>query len=474
VLPCTCLNRANQKKEKIMLNLPAIFRRSALALALPLALASITAPAVASVAGVAITPNVLLVIIDDIGPEQLGSYAGDNIANAAPASTPNLDTLANNGVRFKNAWGFPVCSPSRAAMYTGRNPLRTLVGDVIEDSSDNTLSSSETTLAEVTRSAGYTSALVGKWHLGDNSANGGIDAPRVAGGFDHHSGILSGALPSYTSWSRYLDGVKKQKLITTYATTYQANDVLNYTGTSAPWFVTLSLNAPHSPYHKPTSGLYTRDLSAISDCTSSSANKRECYKAAIEALDSELGRLMTQLDASGKLANTMIIVVGDNGTPANVADAGVDSSKAKGTVYQRGVRVPMIISGPLVANGGRVTADPVSVTDVFATVAEISGQSQSTGVDSVSLVPYITNSASSALRSTVYTESFSGSNTHNGNAAMRDARYKLIESLGVYIGFYDLESDPEESNNLINSTLDSSAAASLASLKAAFDSLHNH
>lgn len=460
--------------------LPTIFSRSALtraiALALKLAVAVAALPAAAGVTASAAstTPNVLLVIIDDIGPEQLGSYASDNIANAAPASTPNLDALANGGVRFKNAWGFPVCSPSRAAMYTGRNPLRTLVGDVIEDSSDNTLSTAETTLAEVCKSGGITSALVGKWHLGDNSANGGIDSPRVAGGFDHHSGGLSGALPSYTSWTRYLDGVKKQRLITTYATTYQADDVLNYTGGSAPWFVTLSLNAPHSPFHKPTTGLYTRNLSAISDCNSNSASKRECYKAAIEAVDSELGRLLTQLNSSGKLANTMVIVVGDNGTPSSAVDAGVDSSKAKGTVYQRGVRVPMIISGPLVVNGGRVISDVASVTDVFATVAEMSGQSQSTGVDSVSLLPYLNNSASTPLHSTVYTETFSGNATHNGSSAMRDARYKLIENLGSYIGFYDLQNDPEESTNLINSTLDSTAAASLASLKAAFDSLHQH
>ncbi len=134
----------------------------------------------------------------------------------------------------------------------------------------------------------------------------------------------------------------------------------------------------------------------------------------------------------------------------------------------------MIISGPLVANGGSAISDVVSVTDVFATVAELSGQSQSAGLDSVSLLPYINNSASSPLHSSVYTETFSGNSTHNGSSAFRDARYKLIENLGSHIGFYDLQNDPEESNNLINSTLDSTAAASLASLKAAFDSLHNH
>lgn len=297
--------------------LPNYFRRAklnhVLAITFNLGLALTAVPAAASTATT--TPNVLLVIIDDIGPEQLGSYSGDQIANAAPATTPNLDALANSGVRFKNAWGFPVCSPSRAAMYTGRYPLRTQVGAVIDDSSDNVLATSETTLADVLTGAGISSSLVGKWHLGDSSANGGIDSPRVAGGFEHHSGTLSGALPNYSSWTRYLDGVKKQKLITTYATTYQSDDVLNYTAGSTPWFVTLALNAPHSPFHKPTAGLYTRNLSAISDCNSNNSSKRECYKAAIEAIDSELGRLLSTLNSQGKLANTMVIVVGDNGPP---------------------------------------------------------------------------------------------------------------------------------------------------------------
>ncbi len=420
------------------------------------------------------TPNVLLVIIDDLGPEQLGSYATDNLANANPANTPRMDALAANGVRFKNAWGFPVCSPSRAAMYTGRYPLRTGVGAVIDASDDNTLSSSETTIAEISKNAGLSSALLGKWHLGENSANGGTDAPRVAGGFDTHSGILSGAINSYTKWVRYLDGVKKIKPITTYATTYQVDDAYNFASSANNWFVTLSLNAPHSPYHIPTSGLYTQDLTGISNCSADTASKRKCYKAALEAADSELGRLLDKLDSAGKLANTMVIIVGDNGTPSDVVDAGVDSSKAKGTVYQRGLRVPMIIYGPSVQSAGRVVDSVVSVTDVFATIADLTGQSQTTGIDSVSMLPYLNNSASGSLRSNVYAETFIGNSPHNGDAAMRDARYKLIESDGVYIGFYDLQNDPEEENNLLNTSLSAEAQASLTSLQAAFDSLHGH
>lgn len=451
--------------DRVLHYLP--FRRKASLLALSLAFA--TGSALASN-----TPNVLLVIIDDIGPEQLSSYQSDNLANANPAATPRMDALAASGVRFKNAWGFPVCSPSRAAMYTGRYPLRTGVGAVIDASDDNTLSSSETTLAELTKNAGLTSALIGKWHLGENAANGGTDAPRITGGFDTHSGTVSGAINNYTKWVRYLDGVKKIKPVTTYATTYQVDDAYSFASQYDNWFVTLSLNAPHSPYHVPTAGLYSQDLTGVSNCNVDTTTKRKCYKAAIEALDSELGRLLDRLDSLGKLANTMVIIVGDNGTPSDVIDYGVDASKAKGTVYQRGLRVPMIISGPVVQNGGRALDDLVSVTDVFATVAEITGQSQTSGVDSVSMLPYLNNTAHSTLRTQVYAETFSGNNTHDGVSAMRDARYKLIESDGVYIGFYDLQNDPEETTNLLNSTLEASAQASLDSLKAAFDSLHGH
>lgn len=431
------------------------------------ACAAVAAPAAAM-------PNVLLVIIDDVGPEQLGAYKNDGIANANPASTPNLDALAASGVRFRNAWGFPVCSPSRAAMYTGRYPLRTGVGAVIESSSDATLSKDETTLADLVGNSGASSALIGKWHLGENTANGGTDAPRQAGGFGKHSGILGGAVSSYTSWIRYLNGSKIMKPVTDYATTYQVNDAYNFANTNQQWMISLGLVAPHSPYHKPTSGLYVQDLSAVSSCDSNLVNRRKCYKAALEAADSELGRLLTQLNNIGQLANTTVIVVGDNGTPSNAVDAGVDSSKAKGTVYQRGVRVPMIISGANVVNGGRVLDDLVSVTDVFATIAALRGQTADSGVDSVSMLPYLDNSAGQTLRSYVYTETFTGSSVHNGSAAVRDARYKLIESGGSYIGFYDLQNDPEESNNLLNTTLDATAEASLANLKAEFDRLHNH
>lgn len=418
-------------------------------------------------------PNILFVIADDLGPENVGAYKTD-IALADPPATPNLDALATAGVRFRNAWGFPVCSPSRAAMYTGRFPLRTGVGAVIETDTDNVLSTNEVTLPEVVAAGAYPSALIGKWHLGTTAAIGGNDAPRTAG-FGRHSGILSGALNNYVKWQRYVNGTASAKLITTYATTSEVDDTKTWTTTAAqPWLATLSLVAPHSPFHKPTSGLYTADLSDISNPNLNTSTKRRCYKAAVEALDTELGRLLNDLESRGQLANTMVIFIGDNGTPAAAVDAGVDSAKAKGTVYQRGVRVPLIIAGPQVVNGGRVEDALVSGTDLFATIAELTGQTQTTGVDSVTLQPYLAATTHPAARTWVYTETFSGSSPDNGSAAIRDSRYKLVENAGAIIGFYDLQNDAEEATNLQGTTLSTTQQASYDTLKAQLNSLHGH
>lgn len=418
-------------------------------------------------------PNILFVIADDLGPENVGAYKSD-IALADPPATPNLDALANAGVRFRNAWGFPVCSPSRAAMYTGRLPLRTGVGAVIEADTDHVLSTSETTLPEVAAAGGYATALIGKWHLGSTASIGGNDAPRTAG-FGKHSGILSGAVNSYTKWQKYVDGSAIRKFVTTYATTSEVDDTKAWiSGTSQPWMATLSLIAPHNPFHKPTAGLYTSDLSDITNPNLNASTKRRCYKAAVEALDTELGRLLDELESKGQLASTMVIFVGDNGTPSAAVDAGVDASKAKGTVYQRGVRVPLIVAGPHVVNGGRVEDALVSGTDLFATLAELTGQSASTGIDSVTLMPYLTASSHPSARTWVYTETFTGSGPDSGSAALRDSRFKLVENLGTVIGFYDLQTDPEEATNLYGTTLDATQQASYDTLVAQLNALHGH
>jgi arylsulfatase A-like enzyme len=170
----------------------------------------------------------------------------------------------------------------------------------------------------------------------------------------------------------------------------------------------------------------------------------------------------------------MVIFVGDNGTPSAVVDSGVDRSKAKGTVYQRGVRVPLIIAGPQVVNGGRVEDALISGTDLFATIADLSGQSQTSGIDSISLQPYLAATTHPTARSWVYTETFTGTSPDNGSAALRDSRYKLVENLGAIIGFYDLQSDPEETTNLYGIALTSSQQASYDTLRVQLNALHGH
>jgi arylsulfatase A-like enzyme len=186
----------------------------------------------------------------------------------------------------------------------------------------------------------------------------------------------------------------------------------------------------------------------VGSCTLNTNNKRTCYKAAVEAMDHYTGVLLDGLTSRGLLDSTIVIFVGDNGTPGEVLDAGFNTAHGKGTVYQTGVHVPLVVSGPRVVNPGRVVDALVNTTDLFNTVAELAGGAPTSGTDSVTLLPYLEDVAHPSPRTFAYTEVFTGTTPRNGSAAARDATYKLVESAGVAVGFYDLSTDPDEAVNL--------------------------
>ena len=395
-------------------------------------------------------PNVLLVIADDMGVDMLAAYG----EGADPPITPNLDALAQDGMLFRNAWSNPNCSPTRATILTGRYAFRTGIGDVVTSSSA-ALSTAEVTLPELLTLAGsgYDLAAFGKWHLGNESV-GGKRAPNFAG-FPLYDGCLKGDLAppptgcSYFRWPRVLNGL--QTTSTTYATTATVDSALAWIqGRSNPWFCYVSFNAPHYPYHVPPAGLYYEDLTGLSP-TSSPA--RPFYKAAIEALDTELGRLLAGI---GSLQNTYVIFVGDNGTPPVVCLPRFLPAHAKATVYEGGVNVPLLVSGPNVASGSECLA-LVNLTDLFATIAELAGVDPAvwlptTKLDSVSIVPYFTDPSRPSERWYTYTERFKPVGATGAvplaHRAIRDWRYKLI-SKPTGPEFYDLLLDPFEHANLM-------------------------
>ncbi|MCA8976546.1 MAG: sulfatase-like hydrolase/transferase [Planctomycetes bacterium] len=410
--------------------------------------------AVALAAAAPAQHNVLVVLADDLGVDYVSCYA----EGSAPPPTPTIDSLAQNGVLFRNAWAYPSCSPARAAILTGRHPCRTMVGRWIAHPNNSgpavgTIRAAERTLPELLDLAatGLSHAAIGKWHMHD--ATFPVTVPMTLGGYSHYTGFLAGQLPDYYSWPRVSNGV--EQTTTTYATIRQTDDALAWIQSrSGPWFCYLAYNEPHIPFHVPPATLHTRP-----NLTSGSAN-REKYKAMIEALDTELGRLLNTLGPA-VVANTHIIFLGDNGSVQNMAEPPFIPSRAKGTPYEGGVNVPLIYSGPACVNPGREVTALACAVDVFSTVMELTGAQSAIppwlAIDGVSLVPYLNNPGQAPLRTFAFTEEFTGntwpSPNQNGHATVRNDRYKLINRYNGTRELFDLVADPWETQNLLGGTL---------------------
>lgn len=397
-------------------------------------LALLSAPALAQ------TPNTLLIIADDFGVDALGIYG----LNANTAPTPNIDSLASNGVRFENAYACPTCSPTRACMLTGRYGFRTGVGFPVSQG-ENGLDAAETLLPEALATAGVTSALLGKWHLGSDLGS----ATPTAEGFDLFTGTIGGAIPNYFQWLRVQNGSASQS--TLYATTDAIDQSLAFISQAgAPWFVQVSLHVPHTPYHAPPSNLHTQNLAGLDPAI----HEHEFFKAMVESMDTEIGRLLSSIPTA-TLANTNVIFVGDNGTSGGAVLPPFNPQRSKGSVYQNGIRVPLIISGPAVAGPPRVEPELAHVVDLFPTLATMQGVA-TTPDDGVDLTPLLQGVGRPPVRDFVFSEQFTGATPMSGNndqEVIFDGRFSYLRFVRpnglIRQELYDLSNDPLQTNNLI-------------------------
>lgn len=395
--------------------------------------------------GASASNNVLFIVTDDYGIDSSSLY--NSTAGASLPPTPNIASLAANGIRFLHAHANPVCSPTRACLITGRHSFRTGVGDTVESSV--ALPSTEIALPEVfaaNSALGYAMASFGKWHLG-----GGTNGPATLGGWPHYAGGLIGALSSYTSWTKTTNGA--QATSTTYATTDVVNDAVAWIAArgTQPWFAWVAFNAPHSPFHKPPSNLHGYSLTGLPINT----NQRIHYEAAVEAMDTEIGRLLAAVD----LNTTNVIFMGDNGTPGPVIQPPYTSAHAKDTLYEGGTKVPLIIRGPAVVSPGRTSSALVNAVDIFSTIVDLAGlTAPSTTIDGKSLRPILQNTADTTRFG--YSEMFgSGVATNVAGQALRNSQFKLIRFQNGSEEFYDLTADGNETMNLLTGTLSSTQQA---------------
>jgi len=328
-------------------------------------------------------PNVVLLLADDLGSQDIGCYGG-------PVKTPALDELAAKGVRFTEFHaGAAVCSPSRATLITGRQHLRTGIYGVLQDHMHNMhLLEREVTIPEMLQQAGYGTAHFGKWHIGMTSGKRKKPSP-TEHGFDYWFGLSNGAHPSHKNPVNFLRNGKRVGPLKGYSCQLIVDDAIRWLdekkNPDQPFFLNLWFNEPH---HK---------LAAPDDIVSLYGDLKDeaaIYSATVDNTDRAIGRLVAQLKAMGKLDNTLIIYSSDHGSYRSDRNGGLKGNK--GSNFQGGLRSPGIFFWPDGFRGGRTEDTPSGSVDLLPTICGLIGIDKPAGVhlDGADLSPMLTEKGS--------------------------------------------------------------------------------
>ncbi|MDX9910316.1 MAG: arylsulfatase [Phycisphaerales bacterium] len=392
-------------------------------------------------------PNIVHIVADDLGWEDVGFNGCSDI------KTPNLDALAAGGARLTHFYVQPMCTPTRAALMTGRYPFRYgLQTAVIPSVSSYGLATDEWLMPQCLKAAGYTTAIIGKWHLGHADKT---YWPRQRG-FDYQYGAMIGELDYFThsehgvlDWYRDNEPVVEEG----YTTTLLGADavrLIEHHDTATPLYLYLAFNAPHTPYQAPQE--YIDRYSGISDPT------RRTYAAMVTCLDDEVGRVIAALEARGMRENTIILFHSDNGGTHNAMFAGVmaDMSNVripcdngpyrdgKGSLYEGGTRVAAFANWP-----GHIRAQNVDglihAVDVYPTLAALAGAptSECKPLDGHNVWGVLSRGDASPRDEIVYNiEPFRG--------AVRRGDWKLIwrTMLPSGVELFNVKSDPSEQHDV--------------------------
>ena len=376
-------------------------------------------------------PNILLIIADDMG---LDACPGYDLGTIKP-SMPNLENMIHSGIRFNNVWSYPTCSPTRSSILTGKYGFRTGIMKV-----DDELSTTEISIQKYLDDqlgAAYNHAVIGKWHLSTD-----FNHPTNIG-IDYYAGSITGGLSSYWNWK--LTENNNTSTSTTYNTTKYTDLAIEWIeNQTQPWFLWLAYNAPHSPFHLPPDNLHSQGI-LPTDEVSIDSNPMPYYLAMIESMDTEIGRLLSAMSLEEK-ENTVIIFIGDNGTPSAVAQE-YNTRRVKGTVYQGGVNVPMIISGKDVSRFNQTEDALINTTDLFATIASIAGVPVMTINDSQNFKELLSE-PNSVKRDYVYAEI--GHESGNSDYTIRNNTHKYIHFADGSEKLFEISTDPFESINLLH------------------------
>lgn len=399
-------------------------------------------------------PNIVYIVADDLGWKDVG------FNGCADIKTPNIDKLAATGAKLSQFYVQPMCTPTRAALMTGRYPFRYgLQTIVILSASTYGLATDEWLLPQALKDVGYKTAIIGKWHLGHADKK---YWPRERG-FDYQYGPLIGELDYFTHEEHgVLDWYRDDKPLREegYTTTLLGNDAVRYINeqNATPFYLYLTFNAVHTPYQAPKE--YIDRYKNIEDPT------RRTYAGMVTCLDDEIGRVVDALDKKNMRDNTLIVFHSDNGGTHNALFAGVsaDMSKikipcangpyrdGKGTLYEGGTRVCALANWPGHIKAGSTVDGMMHAVDMYPTLAKLAEASTAKckqPFDGMDVWQTISEGKPSPRTEMVY-------NVEPFRGALRDGDSKLIwrVPLPSSVELYNIPQDASEKNNLATANPD--------------------
>ncbi len=399
-------------------------------------------------------PNIVILLADDLGYGDLGSYGHPRIR------TPYLDILAKEGLRLTSYYsGAPVCSPSRAALLTGRIPQRDGIGDWIPADSGIFLPRETVTLAKELQRAGYATAMAGKWHL--NSKMDGSEPTPGEHGFQHWFATQNNALPTHENPVNFFRNGQPVGPLKGYSSALivdEAIDWLKQRKTEQPFFLYVPFHSPHEQVA--TAGTFFLEYHDVKNADEAQ------YYSNVAQLDYEVGRLLKALDELQLAPNTLVFFASDNGpetlnryktaTRSYGTPGQLNGKKLRGMklhLYEGGIRVPAIVRWPAVIKPGRVSDAPVSAMDLMPTLRALAGLSgPELPLDGEAITPLLRGEKYLRQRP-IYWQYDRAINSKTDKflpkLALREGDFKLLVASDFKtVELYNVKTDPAETTDL--------------------------
>ncbi len=411
--------------------------------------ALLIAPPADAATGTEARPNLLIIMADDLG------YGDLSCMGATDLRSPHIDRLAASGLKFTNFYAnCPVCSPTRAALLSGRYQDLVGVPGVIRTHADNSwghLHPDAVLLPELFRKAGYHTAIVGKWHLGLTSPNTPTER-----GFDHFHGFLGDMMDDYYTHRRHGNSYmyRDQTLIdpsghaTDLFTEWACNHIRRRQTTAAdkPWLLYLAYNAPHTPIQPPADW-----LAKVRQREPGISEKRAKLVALIEHMDHGIGQVLETLQQTGQAQNTIIVFTSDNGGQLSAGASNGPLRDGKQSVYEGGLKVPTCIVWPGTTTADTTTDFQAMSMDILPTLLDIVGIPLPTNIEGRSFSPLLQGREQPPLRDTAFFSRREGGLRYMGKTidAVRRGRWKLLQNSPFQpLELYDIQTDPGEQHDL--------------------------